>query len=125
GECAPGARRNEHGAEERDERRAEQHEDRRDREPVDVRGVDHLNCAPTCCAGASPANEWCEMPAGQTESASRIPTSGTSSASSPGRRSSASSCTVGPRASWSTAEISRSMYIAASTTPAAPIAAHH
>ena len=34
-------------------------------------GVDHLNCALTCCVGASPANEWCEMPAGQAESASR------------------------------------------------------
>src|SRR5664279_478632 len=111
--------------EQRDPGRAEEREDRREREPVDVRRMDHLNCTRIVSDGWSPANEWCEMLAGHTERASSTPTSGTSRASSPGRRSSASSRTVEPRDWCSTAEMSRSMYIAPSTIATAPITAHH
>ena len=58
--------------------------------------------------------------AGQADNASRQPTSGTTIPSSAGRRSSATSGTAGPGSLCSTAEIRRSMYIAASTIPAAP-----
>src|SRR5512132_3926312 len=69
-------------------------------------------------------NERCSViPAGQTDSATRSPRSGTTTASSAGRRSSASSDTAAPTFSCSTAEIRRSMYIAASTIPLAPTTA--
>src|SRR5439155_14030714 len=89
-------------------------DDRRDRPPVDGRRRDHLKPTLTACTGASFVNEWCEIPAGQAERKRSTATSGTISASSPMRRSSASSVTTDPRAWWSTAEISRSMYMARS-----------
>src|SRR6185312_10333637 len=122
---AEGAR-HEHRAEERDERRPHQREHRPEAEPVDVRRVQaHLNWPLTVAAGLWPKKEWWLIPAGQAERKSSPATSGTTSASSPGRTSSASSATVDPRASCRTAEISRSMYMAASTIAPAPIADHH
>src|SRR5262249_44609473 len=118
--------RHEHRAEEREERGADEREDRAQPEPVDGRCVQgHLNPLLTAAVGESGVNEWWLIPAGQTESASSTPTSGTMSASSPGRRSSAASETVEPRASCRTAEIKRSMYIAASTIAPAPITAQN
>src|SRR6185437_11541241 len=117
--------RHEHGAEERTEGGAGEREDRTEPEPVDGRRVDHLNWLLTAAVGESGVKEWLLMPAGHTERKSSPATSGTTSASSPGRRSSASLETVEPRASCRTAEISRSMYIAASTIAPAPIADHH
>src|SRR5579871_1212042 len=124
--------RHEHGAEERDERRAEEREDRRDREPVDVRRVDHgaatgvtLMIWECGCFGHCPTNEWWLIAAGHAESSRSPATSGATRASSAGRTSMTASETVDPRASWRTAEMSRSMYIAASTIAPAPIAAHH
>ena len=61
--------------------------------------------------------------AGQAESTSRIATSGTTTPSSAGRRSRAASGTAEPTRSCSTAEISRRMYIAASTIATAPTTA--
>src|SRR4051794_1227618 len=117
--------RHEDGAEQRDEGRAEQDEDRRDRPPVDGRRVDHLKPTLTAWTGASFVNEWCETPAGQAERKRSAATSGTIRASPPAGGSAAWSVTTERRAWWSTAEISRSMYIAASTIAAAPITAHH
>ena len=73
-----------------------------------------------CCPSAISGNARSEIDAGQAESTSSSATSGTTIASSKGRTSGASSRTSRPRAAWSTAEISRSMYIAASTIAAAP-----
>ena len=61
--------------------------------------------------------------AGQAERASRHATSGTTTPSSAGRRSSAASETAGPTSRCRTAEISRSMYMAASTIATAPTTA--
>ena len=62
--------------------------------------------------------------AGHAESTSSNANSGTRKPSSAGRRSSAASDTAGPGERWSTAEISRSMYIAASTIATAPTTDH-
>ena len=64
-----------------------------------------------------------EMRFGQADSPIRQSTSGTTIASSPRRRSSALSLTAGPTSWCRTAEIARSMYIAASTIAPAPITA--
>ena len=62
--------------------------------------------------------------AGQAESASRIGDSGTIRSELTGRAGRAASArTASPRLRCSTAEISRSMYIAASTIATAPTAA--
>jgi hypothetical protein len=66
-----------------------------------------------------PANELSLTSAGQSERPRSTSRSGRTSASSPGRRSSASSLTAGPGFTCRIAEITRSVYIAASTTPSA------
>src|SRR5262249_29203612 len=124
GEGAPARRRDEHGPEQADGGGAEQRERRREREPVDVRcrdrGRENRHGDGPVATGALPVGkEWSVIDAGQTESASRIATSGTTSASSVPPRSGESARTdspIGPmRSRWSTPEMSRSVYIAAST----------
>src|SRR6185503_1571519 len=70
-----------------------------------------------------PPKEWSVIAAGQKESASRRTTSGTMTPISAGRRSSAASVTAEPGFLCRTAEIRRSMYIAASTMATAPATA--
>src|SRR5581483_2176432 len=103
---------------------ADERERRRDGEPVDVRLLDHLpppvsTATNACC----PPTARSETSAGQAERPIRQRISGTTTASSPGRRSSALSGTAGPTSWWRTAEIARSMYIAASTIATPPTTA--
>src|SRR5581483_11702779 len=114
----PRARGREHGHHQEHSSRTDQRKAGREREPVDVRRVDHLATSSVGSAWACPETRF-----GQAESPIRHRTSGTRIASSPTRRSSALSLTAGPTSWWSTAEIARSMYIAASTIAAAPITA--
>src|SRR5581483_11786455 len=107
------APRHEHRDEQEQPRGAGHRERRREREPVDVRARDH----------GSPRNEWPLTAAGHAERTRRRATSGTTTASSAPRRSSAASVTAGPGSSCSTAEIRRSMYIAARTIATAPTTA--
>src|SRR6185312_4477948 len=107
--------------------RSEQRERRREREPVDRRraqgGEGHGSACLTVETACEPANDRSVIAAGHAERTSRIATSGTTIPSSAGRRSSAASVTAGPGERCSTAEISRSMYIAASTIAIAPTTA--
>src|SRR6185436_10562314 len=115
--------RDQHRAQQREAHRAEQHQLRREREPVDVGSRNHFaasNCMFTSVRARSLVNERSVIAAGQTDSASRHASSGTIAPSSAGRRSSASAETAGPGSRCSTAEISRSMYIAAKTIATAP-----
>src|SRR6185503_14849127 len=111
----------EHAAEQGDARRGEQRKGRRKREPVD-RGCRDHGVASVWSPRIS-GKPRSETSAGQAERKSSSPTSGITIASSSGRTSGASSRTSRPRAVWSTAEITRSMYIAARTMPAAPATA--
>src|SRR5581483_6270068 len=117
----------EHGHEQEQAGDAGQDERRGEREPVDVRATDHRNPWQSGVRQVEPSgarvSAWPEIAAGQAESASRQATSGTTIASSAPRRSSAAGVTAGPGSTCSTAEISRSMYRAASTIAAAPTTA--
>src|SRR2546427_345706 len=107
---------------------ADQRQRRREREPVDVRRrdrrADHGVVPPSDGSDPwVPPNEWPLTAFGQTESATRQTTSGMTMKSWSERRSGARSGTVSPRRSCRTAEMTRSVYIAARTIAAAPTAA--
>src|SRR5205823_1239217 len=119
-EDAADARGHEHCGEQADARGREQRQHRREREPVDRRLIDHrTSWARPGKPGGTPKVRSV-IAAGQADRTSRQATSGTRIPSSAGRRSSALSETDGPGLWWSTAEISRSVYIAASTIATAP-----
>src|SRR6266516_1931518 len=103
--------------------RAGEAEGRRERAAVDARAGDHgdaSNCELTSVRARSLVNDRSVIAAGQTDSASKQASSGTIAPSSAGLRSSASGVTAGPGSRCRTAEISRSMYMAASTIATAP-----
>src|SRR4029453_5149537 len=139
----------EHGDEEVRPRGGEQGQRRREGGPVDRRGgereedhgdwpfsassFDSISSWPASVVaitlplfgiGGDEPNERSVMAAGHAESTRSSARSGTITVSSAGRRSSAASETDGPGLRCSTAEISRSMYIAASPIAAAPTLAY-
>src|SRR5262249_8056575 len=113
----------EDGEEQRDRRDAEEHELGREREPVDGRSLqrgDHLSEKSPGRFLAPDPKEWSVIAAGQNDRKIRQATRGTRMPSSAGRRSRTESAIVGGGSRWSTAEISRSMYMAAKTIATAP-----
>src|SRR3954447_6950970 len=136
--AAPRARRrgrpagNENRSHQRECGREKERVHRAEREPVDVRALDHgvvtgpylvqpvANVDVAAAPGCFVPNAWPLIAAGHAERTSRQARSGTVTPSSAGRRSSAASVTEAPISRCSTAEINRSMYIAASTIATAP-----
>src|SRR5262249_44928990 len=123
---APDATGKQYGGHQCDAGGAEQEQLRREGEPVDVRRLDHFaasNCVLTSLDPWSFVNERCVIAAGQTDSASGHAPSGPPALSRAGRGPRAWGEPAGPGDWCSTAEISRSMYIAASTIATAPTTA--
>ena len=123
---APRGARHEHGAEERDERRADQREDRASANQS-MCGV--LSSLEPALDGRGRARAEEGVVADRRRPGREEEQPGTRAARRARARPAAGRAprrqTVEPRASCRTAEISRSMYIAASTIAPAPIAAHH
>src|SRR6185437_9635634 len=123
----------EHGRHEQQAGGADQAQRRRKGEPVDVRLHDHgaylvhppgpASVVWMLTSAWSPPKACPDTSAGQADNPIRHATSGTTTASSPTRRSRAESLTAEPTSSCSTAEMMRSMYMAASTIATAPTTA--